>query len=270
MKPDNTIDMLYQNINLERREIDLILCHVLNINTAGLFIYNKKISPTQQQKIIEHCQQRIDGMPFAYITGHKAFWTLDLKVNKHTLIPRPETEILVEIVLEKTKSNFSGCVLDLGTGTGAIALSIAIERPNANISAIDFSSECIKIAEHNRQKYSIQNVSIFQSHWFENIENEKFDIIVSNPPYIQEDDKHLPALKYEPISALTAKKNGLADLFHIIDQAKNYLTNEGLLMLEHGFDQQPIIQQYLIKSCYKNVKTHNDLAGIPRITTAEF
>ena len=270
MNNNPSINNYYQNINLDKREIDLILCHVLKINTAGLFIFDKTITSTQNNKIIELCEKRMDGFPFAYITGYKSFWTLDLKVNEHTLVPRPETEMLVELVLQQTQTNYNGNILDLGTGTGAIALSIATERPKANIKAIDFSQECIKVAEYNKQKYLIRNVTIFQSSWFENITNEKFDIILSNPPYIDEEDEHLLDLKYEPDSALTAKNNGLSDLIHIIEESKHYLDKNGILMLEHGFDQHQIIQQHLIKNCYKNVKTHKDLAGIPRITTAEF
>ncbi len=270
MKSHQNINKKYQSKFLEQREIDLILCHVLNVNTAGLFIYDKDITPDQHEQIINICKQREEGIPFAYITGQKAFWKLDLKVNKHTLIPRPETELLVEMVLSKTDKMFSGNILDLGTGTGAIALSIAQERPHANITAIDFSSECIKVAEFNKTQNKVANVNFIQSHWFEKIGPNTFDIIVSNPPYIDENDSHLKSLKHEPISALTAKNKGYADLFHIIENAKYFMNNGGTLMLEHGYDQSQTIQQYLHENCYKNVKSENDLAGIPRITMAEF
>lgn len=270
MNPKNPFNQFYQNLILDKREIDLILCHVLNINSAGLYIYNKEVTSNQKIQILDFCKQRINGVPFAYITGQKAFWTLDLKVNKHTLIPRPETELLVELILETTKEDFNGSILDLGTGTGAIALSIASERPQAKISAIDFSSECIKVAEYNKTKHGINNVDFYQSHWFKSVMENKFDIIVSNPPYIDEQDQHLQALKFEPISALTAKNNGLHDLFHIINRATKYLKTNGSLMLEHGYDQHQLVQKRLTELSYKNVKTHNDLAGIPRITTAKF
>jgi len=270
MHSNKSLNILYTKTNLEKREIDLIICYVLNINTAGLFIYDKEVSQKQQQQIIKLCQQRLEGLPFAYITGLKSFWTLDLKVNKHTLIPRPETEMLVELVLQRTSLNFDGNILDLGTGTGAIALSIALERPKAQISAIDYSLECLNIAQFNKDKYSIQNVKFFQSDWFENIGSEKFNYIVSNPPYIEDTDMHLESLKYEPISALTSKNNGLADIIEIIDKAKNHLKKDGTLMLEHGFNQKTSVQQLLKQRSYKNVKSFNDLAGIPRITIAEF
>jgi len=270
MKNNTILNKYYKNSPLNNREIDLIICHVLDINTAGLFIYNKTISADEDYLINDLCNKRSQGLPFAYITGKKSFWTLDLKVNQHTLIPRPETEMIVELVLEKTDTSFNGNILDLGTGTGAIALSIATERPLAKISAIDFSNECIKVAEFNKKQHSIKNVKIFQSDWFNNIKQDKFDIIVSNPPYIDEDDDHLINLKYEPDMALTAKTNGFADLFHIIENAKKYLRKNGVIMLEHGYNQHIKVQKYLLQNNYKNVETHNDLAGIPRITTAEF
>ena len=270
MKNNPFLNKYYKNSSLHNREIDLILCHVLDINTAGLFIYNKTISADEDYLINDLCNKRSQGLPFAYITGKKSFWTLDLKVNQHTLIPRPETEMLVELVLQKTDANFKGRVLDLGTGTGAIALSIATERPFAKISAIDFSYECIKVAKFNKKQHSIKNVQVFQSDWFDNVGQDKFDIIVSNPPYIDENDAHLINLKYEPDTALTAKKNGFADLIHIIENAKKHLQKNGIIMLEHGYNQHTRVQQYLSQNNYKNVKTHNDLAGIPRITTAEF
>ena len=159
--------------------------------------------------------------------------------------------------------------MDLGTGTGAIALSIAQERPQAQITAIDFSQECVKIAQYNQQKYALHNVQIFQSDWFEQVESNKFDFIISNPPYIAENDQHMDKLKYEPASALTAKNNGLADLLHIIQQAPTYLHTNGFILLEHGYNQHIQVQKYLSENHYKNIKTHKDLAGIPRITSAQ-
>ncbi|MBL4773627.1 MAG: peptide chain release factor N(5)-glutamine methyltransferase [Alcanivoracaceae bacterium] len=263
------INDLYKNNTLEKREIDLILCHVLMVNTAGLFIFDKDISKSQQQHIHDLLQQRNNGKPLAYITGSKEFWTLDLKVNQHTLIPRPETEQIVELVLQWTNNNFTGKLLDLGTGTGAIALSIAQERPQIQITAIDSSPECIKVAQYNQQKYSLANVDIFQSDWFKNIINQKFDYIVSNPPYIAENDQHMSTLTYEPSSALTAKNNGLADLAYIIAHSQPYLRDNGRILLEHGHDQSHEVQRYLADHFYTHIHTHKDLAGIPRITTAQ-
>ncbi len=270
MTTNTSLKNIYQDVDLEKKEIDFIICHALKINTAALYIYDDTVSDHQIATIKSMCQQRIEGLPLAYITGFKEFWKLNLKVNKHTLIPRPETEQIVELVINKTKTNFSGTILDLGTGSGAIALSIAFERPKAHVIATDFSLKCVETATYNKGQFGLKNVSIIQSDWFKSIDTMKFDIIVSNPPYIAEGDSHLKNLKYEPISALTAKNNGLSDLYHIIENSRHYLNDKGLLILEHGHDQARTVRECLLKFCYKNVKSHNDLAGIPRITTAEF
>ncbi len=271
MNNNKLLTNYYKNYQLPKREIDLIVCHVLEISTAQLMIFDSEISQKDDKTIQKYLKQRQAGKPFAYIVGSKPFWTLDLIVNNHTLIPRPETELLVETVLAKTQADFNGTILDLGTGTGAIALSIASERPNAKITAIDFSQECVDVAIKNKLKQDINNVEIFASNWFEEFQAQQFfDFIVANPPYIQEHDKHLEQLSYEPITALTAKQNGLADIYYIIKQAKKHLKHNAWLMLEHGYNQQHEIQQFLRKNCYKNIKTLEDLAQIPRITIAQW
>lgn len=270
MTANQFFNSLYSKYQLEKREIDLVICYMLDINTAGLFIFDKEITLKQQQKIHKYLEQRCQGMPLAYITGHKEFWSLELKVNQHTLIPRPETEQIIELILDWTSQDYNGEILDLGTGTGAIALSIASERPQANITAVDFSQECIEVAQYNKIKHTINNVKFFKSDWFSNLNNKQFHYIISNPPYIAENDKHLIELKHEPITALTAKENGLSDLKHIIQLAKHHLHENGVLILEHGFNQQQEIQTILKQNCYINVKTHKDLAGLPRITSAVF
>ncbi len=255
----------YRDSSLDKREIDLVICHVLGINTAGLMIYQKPLARNQELQITKLLQQRENGKPLAYIIGEKDFWNLSLKVNQHTLIPRPETEQIVELILEMTTKDFCGNILDLGTGTGAIALSIANERPNAQVAALDFSIECIKIAEENKLRNSINNVTLIQSNWFEEVQGN-FDFIVSNPPYIREGDEHLSELKYEPISALTAKNNGLADIETIVIQAPKYLNTGGVLMMEHGYDQGETVRALLQKKNYHRINTIHDLADIPRIT----
>ncbi len=270
MTTQTFIKNLYQQFDLAKREIDLILCHVLNLNTAGLFIYDKPISTQQEQQIIEFLEQRSDGKPLAYITGIKSFWNLDFKVNEHTLIPRPETELIVELLLKWTNDNFTGNILDLGTGTGAIALSIAHERPKGQVTAIDYSSKSIEVAKYNQKKHLIKNATIFESNWFSQIHNVKFDFIVSNPPYITEDDPHLEKLSHEPIAALTALDNGYSDLKLIIKNAKTHFNEEGKLILEHGYNQHEHVQYLLKKNGYCDIITHKDIAGIPRITTAGF
>lgn len=270
MASEKFLKNLYHQFKLPKRDIDLIICHVLKINTAALFIFDKLLSTKQQKSIVELLQKRENGKPFAYIIGSKDFWNLNFKVNQHTLIPRPETELIVELMLQWTDVDFNGNILDLGTGTGAIGLSIAKERPLSRITAIDYSIECVKISKFNQTKHMIENVEIFQSDWFSKVKQSKFDYIVSNPPYITENDSHLDGLSFEPISALTAKDNGYADLKLIINQAKNYLKNSGKILLEHGYNQHSIVQELLNNNNYTDIVTHNDNASIPRITSATF
>lgn len=269
MSEHNFIQQQYQTFKIDKREINLILCHFLKVNTAGLMIYNQPIPYSLQQNITTALVKREKGIPLAYITGKKGFWTLDLRVNQHTLIPRPETELMIELILEWTDESFSGSILDLGTGTGAIALSIAKERPNAKIVAIDFSQECIKIAKSNRRQYQLNNVKIFQSDWFSEITGT-FDFILSNPPYVAENDPHLSELSYEPITALTAKNDGFADLETIISQACDYLKPAAQLLLEHGYNQHKNVHKLLQQDGYTNIRTYNDLSDIPRISCAQY
>lgn len=271
MSEHNFIQQQHQTFKLDKREIDLILCHFLKVNTAELMIYNQPIPHLLEQSITKALLKREEGMPLAYITGHKGFWTLNLRVNQHTLIPRPETELMIELILKWTDESFSGSILDLGTGTGAIALSIAKERPKAKIVATDFSEECIKVAESNRCQYHLNNVKIFQSNWFTEFKsNDKFDFILSNPPYVAENDAHLSELSYEPITALTAKNDGFADLETIISQARDHLKPAAQLLLEHGYNQQRTVHKLLQQDSYTNIRTYNDLSNIPRITAAQY
>jgi len=263
------IQKLQRQYQLNKREIEIVTCYVLNTNTAGLFVYEKELNQHQLNKIHQLLEKRKLGIPFAYLTGVKDFWSLTLKVNKHTLIPRPETELIVEYVLNKTTSDFEGAILDLGTGTGAIALSLALERPKAKIVAVDQCIECVKTAIENKNHYQLNNARIFQSNWFDKLKGQTFDFILSNPPYIDNDDKHLDDLQYEPHTALVAANKGYSDLEHIINHAQEYMTANAKLVLEHGYNQSEVVKQKLTSNCYLNVKSHKDLAGILRITTAD-
>ena len=264
------INDLYKFSSLNKREIDVIICHVLKINTAALMIYDKPLTDPAHNSILKLISQREKGIPFAYITGYKEFWTLTLKVNKHTLIPRPETELLVELVLDHIPKDFEGTILDLGTGTGAIALSLATERPLAKIVAIDSSRECIKVANFNKEKYQLSNVNIYQSNWFSDIKHSTFDIIVSNPPYIDKNDPHLKNLTYEPMAALVAKNKGLNDYFLILKQARKFLKKQGRIFVEHGYNQKKDVQDIFKECHYSSIVTVKDLAGNPRVTSAYY
>jgi len=220
------------------------------------------------------------GIPLAYLTGQQEFWSLNFSVNEHTLIPRPDTEVLVEQVLNwinKRPTQFSNKrLLDLGTGSGCIAISLAhelkLKQANWQIVAVDLSPEALKVAQHNAVNHGIINIEFVQSSWYQALptgDEQRFDIIVSNPPYIDETDEHLIGLKAEPISALSAPNHGLADIEHIVQQATKYLSVDGLLAIEHGFDQGDAVRKIFLDSGFKSVHTVKDYGGNDRVTLGQ-
>lgn len=250
-----------------RLDAELLLAHVLKKNRTYLFSHPEKILSYDEYEDWQCLMaQRCLQVPVAYLTGEKSFWNLDLAVNEYTLIPRPETELLIEIILEKFGHNKNIELLDLGTGSGAIALAIAKEKPHWKISAVDFSANALKVAKTNAERNNIHNVEFFQSDWFSQIKN-KFDIIASNPPYLDEHDPHLltEEIRHEPRTALVANKKGLADIETIADQARFYLKSGGALLIEHGCTQGEMVRQLFLKSSYLSVKTLTDLAGLERV-----
>ncbi|MGO2386926.1 MAG: peptide chain release factor N(5)-glutamine methyltransferase [Psychrobacter sp.] len=218
------------------------------------------------------------GIPLAYLTGQQEFWSLTFSVNEHTLIPRPDTEVLVEQVLnwinDRSTYFISKRLLDLGTGSGCIAISLAHELRHANwqVVAVDLSSKALKVAQYNAVSNNISNVEFVQSSWYQALpasDEQRFDVIVSNPPYIDETDEHLVGLKAEPISALSATNQGLADIEHIIQQATSYLGTGGLLAIEHGYDQGDAVQQLFLGSGFDSVHTVKDYGGNDRVTLGQ-
>ena len=227
------------------------------------------------------------GIPLAYLTGKQEFWSLDFKVNEHTLIPRPDTEILVEQVLnwinEQDKSDSitkqedainSKRLLDLGTGSGCIAISLAHElKPdNWQVVGVDVSVNALEVARHNATVHNITDIEFIQSSWYDNLPTDStqlFDVIVSNPPYIDEADEHLARLVAEPISALSAPNHGLADIEHIVGQAPRYLRVGGLLAIEHGFDQGAAVCQLFSDNGFHAVHTVQDFGGNDRVTLGQ-
>ncbi len=224
----------------------------------------------QNNTFLRHIERRRRGEPLAYITGERDFWSLTLRVSKETLIPRADTEVLVEAALKLIEENHYSSLLDLGTGTGAIALAIASEYPKVNITATDFSEGALKIAQQNRKSTGLQNVSFLQSDWFASLPKQRYDLIVSNPPYIAENDEHLNdvALKYEPLTALTSGEDGLDDIRHIIIKARDCLSKHGHLVLEHGYNQSESVKSLFIESGYSHVQSLRDYGGQIRVTFA--
>lgn len=253
-----------------RLDAELLLCHVLKKERAYLFAYpEKELSSEEQKQWFFLVEQRCLRVPVAYLTGRKSFWNLELQVNEHTLIPRSETELLVEIILEKFSSDNAIELLDLGTGSGAIALALAKEKPDWKIFAVDSSPEALKTAKVNAEKNHIQNVEFFQSDWFSAFpSHQRWHIIVSNPPYLDENDPHLSTeeICHEPRTALVAKRNGLEDIEEIIRSSRHHLTSGGWVFLEHGFEQGAAVRQLFLHSGYDSVNTLKDIAGLERVT----
>jgi len=267
---DDASKRLYDQSDTPRIDAEVLLQHVVERPLAWLIAHGSNKATEQHindfNRLVE---TRQTGQPIAYLTGHKEFWSLDLLVNDSVLIPRPDTETLVEAALEKLTDNSASRVLDLGTGSGAIALAIAKERPLSDVLAVDFEAEALVVARKNATMNTINNVRFAQSDWFNAISHEpKFDLICTNPPYIEAGDPHLQQgdLRFEPDSALIATDNGLSDLRTIINMAPDYLTNDGWLLLEHGFDQAAPVAALLRDAGFIDIEHHKDINGLNRCT----
>lgn len=255
-----------------RLDIELILCHILQKNRTWLFTWPDKTLTAEQENVFnDFFARRKSGEPVAHIIGQREFWSLPLSVNNSTLIPRPDTELLVEVVLEifaaDTPLQQRRC-LDLGTGTGAIVLALASEKPHWQLLGVDQSADAVALAESNRQQLGFDQVAIAQSDWFTQIKTQKFDVIVSNPPYIDPQDPHLEQgdVRFEPRSALIADNHGLADIELIIRESTYYLSAEGWILLEHGYDQGEQVRALLAQAGFEQIETRRDLGGNERVS----
>lgn len=256
-----------------RLDAELLFSHSLGLSRTQLFTRDNEILNNESLSAYEQLiQRREQGEPLAYIIGRREFWSLELSVNEHTLIPRPETERLIELSLTLLDRQQHYNIADLGTGSGAIALAIAKEFTNSHVDACDKSNDALLIAKQNAQQLTINNVELIQSDWFKHLPEKKYDLIVSNPPYVAPDDDHLQQgdIRFEPKTALSAAENGYADLFHIAEQARYYLTNNGYLLFEHGYDQQKTLVKKLKNLGYSHVTGHNDYAQQPRAVSAQW
>lgn len=245
---------------------NILLCHVLNCHTTYLHMCPyKSLTSVQEKRFEDYIQKRLFGVPVAYITGIRGFWSLNLKVTEDTLIPREDTEMLVTLVLDILESEM--IVIDLGTGPGAIALSLAIERPNSDILASDYSWPALKVARLNALENNLHNVSFIQANWLASIKDKIFDIVISNPPYVIEDDSHLLEgdVRFEPIEALTSGKDGLTDIRIIVEQSCTSLKEHGWLFIEHGYHQANEVSNILFKSGFEHVSSHLDHGNNNRI-----
>jgi len=251
-----------------RRDAEVLLGHCLGKSRSWLYTWpESSVDETALARFNALLQRRARGEPVAHLTGLRDFWSLELEVDASTLIPRPDTETLVAWALELQLPP-RAAALDLGTGTGAIALALASERPGWRVTAVDANPEAVALAQRNAQRNRCEQVRILHSDWFEALGEERFDLVVANPPYIADDDPHLAQgdLRFEPASALVSAESGLADLRHIVDAAPAHLEAGGWLLLEHGFEQGAAVRELLAARGFSTIETRRDLGGQERIS----
>ena len=268
-----TIDQLLLSAagKIRRSEARLLLSSLLNKPVEYLIAHGSQaVAEGYALQFAAQLKEAQSGRPIPYITGVQAFWGRDFAVTPAVLIPRPDTETLVETVLLAAGGQKKS-VLELGTGSGCIAVTLAKENPLLDVTATDISSEALSAARSNARRHGADNVRFACGSWFEALKDiARFDIIVSNPPYIAEGDSHLPALRYEPITALTSGPDGLDDIRHIAKEARSRLNPNGLLAFKHGFDQGKACRELLLLLGYRSVTTIQDLGGNDRVTMGRF
>lgn len=254
-----------------KRDAEILLCFVTGKPRTFLMAFGETLlTPSQQQQLETLMARRERGEPVAYLVGEREFWSLMLSVSPATLIPRPDTECLVELALQRLPAE--ACqILDLGTGTGAIALALANERPDCAVTGVDVQPAAVALAQHNAQKLNIFNAQFLQGSWFAKLDGQTFALIASNPPYIDAADPHLTQgdVRFEPGSALVAQQQGLADLTAIVRQAQQYLQPQGWLLLEHGWQQGARVRQLLHAAGFSAVSTHRDYGDNERVTLGQ-
>ena len=250
-------------------DAELLLAYVLDKPRSYLYTWpEKEVSTQQAAHYAALLQRRLQGEPVAYLLGRQGFWTLDLEVAQHTLIPRADTELLVEAALQLCATDRALHVLDLGTGSGAVALALASECAQWTLTGVDRIESAVALAQRNQQHLKLTNVQFLSSHWFSALAGQRYDLILSNPPYIADNDPHLQQgdVRFEPLSALVSGPDGLDDLRYIIAQAPLYLTADGWLLLEHGFDQACAVRELLSAAGFVEVSSQRDLGGHERIS----
>ena len=269
LEAQQKLALISSDANEARLEAQLLLQTALNVDRAWLISHENDALEANIHAVFEaSLLRRLQGEPIAYILGYREFFGLELIVTPATLIPRPDTETLVEAALAKLSPNIDSAILDLGTGSGAIALAIAKNRPHANIIGVEASIAALEVAKKNAQNLKIPNVRFQKSNWFSSLEHERFDVIVSNPPYIEDNDAHLKQgdLRFEPISALASGTDGLDDIRHIINDCLVYLNPQGWLMLEHGYQQAAPVADLMANVGLVDITTIQDLGGNDRVT----
>jgi release factor glutamine methyltransferase len=251
-----------------RRDAEALLGHCLGRSRAWLYTWPESdVAPEQARVYRDLLARRREGFPIAYLIGEREFWSLPLTVNQHTLIPRSETETLVEWALDLPLPG-NASVADLGTGSGAIALAVASERASWQVAAADRSAAALEVAVANARRNGLEHVEFIESDWFSRLGGRRFDLLLSNPPYVARDDDHLRRgdLRFEPAEALVAGQGGLADLAVLVTGAPGHLLDGGWLLLEHGCEQGGAVRELLVSTGFSKVATRCDLAGLERVS----
>lgn len=254
-------------------DAEVLLCHILKKNRTYLRTWpERQLKVKELDQFKDLLKQRQQGQPIAYLVGNREFWSRDFYVDTNVLIPRPDTETLIELCLQLIQHKPDARLIDLGTGSGIIAITLAAEFPELNVTAVDSSIAALKIAQHNAQLNNTPNIHFLQSNWLAQLENETFDFIVSNPPYIAPDDPHLNQgdVRFEPTSALIAEQHGLQDIMHISAQSQRHLNKGAYLIFEHGYNQQHAVHSILDQHQYQNIHCLHDLSNQPRVSYAQW
>ena len=262
-----------QAIASARLDAEILLASSMNTDRAGLYAYPEREVP---EAVVANfhllLNKRVDHYPVAYLTGNKEFWSLELDVDQYTLIPRPETECVIEATLEYMSDQQQYDILDLGTGSGAIALAIASERPACRVLAIDLSQEALAVAIGNALKHEIENVKFVQSDWFSKLRGRQFDLIIANPPYVESDDIGFSSgeIRHEPRLALDGGHHGMRAITHLVPAATHYLKPGARLILEHGYQQAESIRQLFAAQHYQDIHSRQDYAGLDRFSLGQW
>lgn len=254
-------------------DAEVLLCHCLHKNRSFIRAWPEHpLTDQQASEFLALISQRQQGVPVAYLTGEREFWSRSFKVNPDVLIPRPDSELLIELSLDLLPANQANKIIDLGTGSGILAITLAAERLESQVIACDLSPAALRTAQDNAQQLQISNVRFLASNWFSAINDRDFDLVISNPPYIDQHDPHLQQgdVRFEPDSALISPENGLQDIRLLADQARQHLKPGGYLLIEHGYDQQTAVQALFKRFNYQQITTHPDYAGNPRVTSGQW
>ena len=265
----DAMERLSHSSESPRLDAEILLCRTIDMPRSYLFAHPEdELDPLTAERFASVLERRIGGEPMAYIMGTREFWSHELLVSPATLVPRPETELLVELALREIPRKAEWQILDLGTGSGAIAIAIAGERGMCQVTAVDISPDALAVARENVRMLALGNVELELGSWTEPLRDRRFKVIVSNPPYVRSDDEALLKLQHEPQSALAAGADGLDAIRVLAAECGAILADEGVLLIEHGAEQPVAVAELLEQHGWTDICCHNDLAGLPRVTVA--